>query len=285
MLRHLADVAQTHGLRINFGKTVILTRDAWAKGTATVQVCGNEVRVLSELEAEKYLGRKLCIADMHETELRHRISLGWIAFHKNKEELCNRSYQLKDRIRLFDAAVTPVVLYGSSAWALRKDMERNLRTAWRRMLRYVFGVHRQTAETWVDFVKRSSHRVDELASRLGMENWVHGYRRRKWRVAGKLARQTDSRWSQRILAWEPATGEGRGRGRPRMRWSDHLQNYAGGGWQNVAGDEALWSLSEEGFVLTAPPRLCQWPSLSAGAFCPKGLSFFLSLSFFHADAR
>ena len=68
-------------------------------------------------------------------------------------------------------------------------------------------------------------------------------------VAGRLARQTDSRWSQRILAWEPAAGEGRGRGRPRMRWSDHLQNYAGGDWQNVASDEVLWSLSEEGFVL------------------------------------
>ena len=214
------------------------------------------MQILDEAEAEKYLGRKLCITDMHVTEVSSRISLGWAAFHKHKGELCNRAYKLKDRARLFDAAVTPVVLYGGSTWALRKDMERNLRTAWRRMLRYVFGLHRQRAatedesdETWVDFIKRSAHRVDELASELGMENWVLGHRRRKWRAAGKLVRQTDDRWSRRILDWTPHCGNGRGRGRPRTRWSDHLEKYAGGGWKETARDEGLWKILEEGYVL------------------------------------
>ena len=114
---------------------------------------------------------------------RNRIAMGWTSFHKHKAELCNKFYPPRDRVRLFESVVTPTVLYGSSTWALRKDMERQLRVARRRMLRYVFRVHRQKDENWVDFIRRAAHHVDSLAEDSGMEDWVRMHRRQKWRFA------------------------------------------------------------------------------------------------------
>ena len=128
MLQDLAATSAKFGLRINFSKTKILTQNVWAKGGATVQVSGREVAVLDDAESEKYLGRKLCFDEVHQTELQHRLALGWASFHKHKAELCSPAYRLEDRVRLFDAVVTPVELYGASTWVLLKDMGRQFLT-------------------------------------------------------------------------------------------------------------------------------------------------------------
>ena len=163
-------------------------------------------------------------------------------------------YCLVDRLRLFDAVVTPVVLYACSTWALKKSMEKKLHTEWRRMLRYIFRVHRRTSpdgipEPWVDFVQRATHRLEELAAKFKVESWVRTQRRRKWRFAGRLARLSDGRWSQKVLDWEPASV--RSRQRPLTRWSDQLAQFAGGNWQQVAVDPAFWRTVEEGFIVNA----------------------------------
>ena len=116
--------------------------------------------------------------------LNHRLRVGWAAFHKHKAELCCKAFRLEDRAKLFDFVVTPVVLYGCVAWALRKRAERQLVTAWRRMLRYVFRIQRRAEvgpagpEDWVDFVRRSAHTADNTAAKLGMENWLSTHKRR-----------------------------------------------------------------------------------------------------------
>ena len=190
---------------------------------------------------------------MHEVELGNRLAAGWAAFHKHKAELCSKFYCLADQLELFDAVVTPFVLYACSTWALKKTMENNLRATWRRMLRYVFRTHRlQHAgpdggpEPWVDYVRRTAHLVDDLAAKAGVESWVRTSRRRKWRLGGCLARVNDDRWSWKVLSWVPPSQ--RSRQRPRTRWSDSLAQFAGGNWCEVACDLAQWSALEEGFV-------------------------------------
>ena len=127
------------------------------------------------------------------------------------------------------------MLYWCSTWALKKGDERKLLTTWRRMLRYVFRIHRRRAlgsqgapEDWIDFVRRSAHSVDALATRLGMENWQCLSRRKKWRFAGRVACLEDGRWTKKILDWTPSYGLGRSRQRPKTRWIDPLVKYAGG---------------------------------------------------------
>ena len=130
-------------------------------------------------------------------------------------------------------------------------METQLHTAWRRMLRYVCRLHRLTvpdgsSESWIDFVQRTAHKVEELAVQFGIESWVVQQRRRKWRFAGRLANLTDGRWSRKVIEWIPAGL--RNRQRPLTRWSDSFVQFAGGNWMQIASDPAHWSALEQGFV-------------------------------------
>ena len=110
MLEDLSAIAAEYGLKLHFGKTKVLTWNSLAGTTSSIPVDGRDVSILDEAEAERYLGRKLCFAASQLTELKNRLAAGWAAFHKHKSELCCKFYRLCDRVKLFDAVVTPVVL-------------------------------------------------------------------------------------------------------------------------------------------------------------------------------
>ena len=128
------------------------------------------------------------------------------------------------------------------------------------MLRYVFRIHRQRSfgrerlEDWVQFVQNAAHRVDSIAETGGMENWVISARRRKWRFAGVVARQTDGRWSQRLVEWRPFQGHGRSRGHPKTRWADSLEKFAGGDWMTLARDKDTWDAYEHPYGSHPPSK-------------------------------
>ena len=180
---------------------------------------------------------------MSGTELRHNIACAWAAFHKHKSELCGKYYRWTDRIKLFQATVSTTLLYGCSAWSPTNKIEQTLVTERRRMLRYVFRVYRHSSADWVDYMKRSAHKVDEMSTQNSMQTWVASYHQRKWRFAGDTAR----RRSKQILSWTPTYGSGRFPGRLSTRWSIDLEAVAGGDWETVAQNEDLWRSLEEGF--------------------------------------
>jgi hypothetical protein len=252
MLTQFAEAAGHYGLRIHFGKTKLMTWNALASGCASISVGGQEVAILKENESGKYLGWKLCFKVSCQVELRNRINAGWAAFHKYKGELRSKQYKIQDRIRLFESVVSSTVLYGSAAWGLTQTMETTLRTAWRKMLRYVFRLHRRrndaVTEIWSEYMKRSTKQLEGLAVKCGKESLVKQHRRRKYRFAGQVARQTDGRWSHATVQCNPTSGGGRDRGRPCTRWSDDLERFAGD-WATVALDSDAWAAAEDGFVM------------------------------------
>ncbi len=69
-----------------------------------------------------------------------------------------------------------------------------------------------------------------------MIGWIEANRVRKWRFAGEVARQIDSRWSQQAAEWHPNCGIGHAQGTPRTRWEDQLVTFAGGDWMARALD-------------------------------------------------
>ena len=249
MIVDLQSEAQRYGLKIHMGKTVVLTNKA-DKRPASVDCCGCSIRVAKAEEAEKYLGRKLSINQCHETEVDNRISSGWGAFFKSKGALCNRNVLLKDRLRLFEAVVAPCVLYACGTWAVSADSTRKLRSAQRRMLRWMVGTPKQPQEDWVDFLKRSTQVSEELARKHGVCDWVTTQRSRKWTLAGAMARQKDGRWSCRLLDWRPwfRALPRRHVGHPRLRWSDSIVKAAGGSWIEAAQDAGLWAAMTDGFA-------------------------------------
>ena len=162
---------------------------------------------------------------------------------KFKDIFCNRRLDLQSRIKLFEAVVTPTVLYGCAAWTLTSVQERRLTTTRRRMLRWIAGLRRHgLEEDWVDFVKRATHSSEQYAERHGAKDWVLLYKAKKWNFAGKTARQHDGRWSHKLLDWTPwfRTLPYRTVGRPMLRWDDCFQALCGGTWLSSARDQILW---------------------------------------------
>ena len=169
-------------------------------------------------------------------------------------------------VRLFQGAVTPIVLYGSGCWTMTKESERRLRACQRRMLRLIIGVKRRVnapqggnndndvdsnateinfqceqdedddcLEPWVDFIKRTTHDAEERLRRLNIEDWITAQRRRKWNFARRVASQNGSRWSNRVAKWNPeltSARTSRQQGRPKKRWQDDIENVLRTGLHN-----------------------------------------------------
>ena len=157
--------------------------------------------------------------------------------------LCNRRIPIQDRIRLFSASISPCVLYACGTWTMTAESERQLRSAQRRMFRWIVRVPRAPDEDWVAYIKRATHSSESLSRQHGAQDWVTMQRNRKWKFAGFVASRSDSRWSQRILDWRPwfRTHCHRNVGHPLKRWDDTIVAVAGGSWAEAARNSDLWS--------------------------------------------
>ena len=78
--------------------------------------CGGE-------EKHKYLGRTISghLKRRGLVELQHRIQIGWMTFHKYKCILTNKHIALKLRLQLFDAVVSPTILFGLATLPVTKS--------------------------------------------------------------------------------------------------------------------------------------------------------------------
>jgi len=243
MLTHFREEAAKYGLRLHIGKTKILTTTSSAQ-SRNVIVGDDQVEVLSSDGTEKYLGRAVNLHDFHNVELKNRLRNAWAAFAKFKDVFRSKAYTLTLKSKLFDSVVTPVALYGSACWTLTKDMEHNLLTTQRRMLRQMLSCCRRSDEDWVDYVKRSTALAEQLFYSRGLTDWITASRRQKWRFASRTARASDNRWSKRILEWRPffRCQAVRNVGRPFSRWEDVFVQVCGGDWCRTAKDEKLFEL-------------------------------------------
>ena len=185
-----------------------------------MKVGQNLLPILDPCDAERYLGRKLSMGNYHEVEVRNRISAAWASFVYYKAELCCRSFGKQQRLRLFDTVVTPCLLYGCAAWTLTCSLEGLIRTAQRRMLRWMLAARREPTQPWEEWIVRETHRVEHLAKRFGSFDWVGLANERKTEFATRTFFQEDKRWNKRLLNWRPHGH--RNFGRPHTRWDEDL---------------------------------------------------------------
>ena len=207
------------------------------------------LEIIGPTGCETYLGRKICFADFQQTELDSRIRAAWAAFFKYKAVFTSKAHSFATKAKLFEAAVTPVLLHGCSSWTLTEQMQHSLTTTWRRMLRAMLGARRTPDEEWVSFLKRSTHLAENRFVEFGYLPWTIACRQRKWRFAAKTAQASDARWSKRLLDWKPffRCTPRRSIGRPHARWHDCFVRIVGGDWLNIANSD-WWRVFEHGFV-------------------------------------
>ena len=271
MVAELQKVAAGVGLQLHMGKTKILTNEFGRKSLCRdcCDVNGEGIEILAAGDPTMYLGRSLSLIDTQAAELENRISSAWRAFMRRKNELCNKGYPLRSRLRLFEATVTKAALYGSETWVPTAEMARRLSTTQRKMLRWMVGTRRRvdhaqwddetdselseppaegdlndapfggdTLEAWEDWIKRATEVGEEELRRAKIEDWCRQQRRSYWRWAGHVARMQDGRWTVQLLNWVPDEGSRRV-GRPNKRWVDELEDYIRLGVKDVAQQRRL----------------------------------------------
>jgi hypothetical protein len=235
------------------------------------------IEILPRTSEVKYLGRQITFENAQRAELKNRLRGAWAKFMEHKDELTKRKYALSDRLRLFDAVVTPAVLYGAETWTLTKEMERALRTTRRRMLRAILGqgrrrMERTTGNTsaqengdseedgdhetpeeddgdllepWVEWIRRVTHNVENNLKRLNIKTWMEQARKRKWRFAAELySGRGEQKWTHLARQWNPQLHyDGtrptahRNPTRPNLRWTDELHNFV----RDNVRPEQVWS--------------------------------------------
>ena len=129
MLVDLQKAAGKRGLILHPAKTKILTNAL--KGTGRpkdshVKVGEMDIEIVPYEGKVKYLGRQLCFGRPHDVEVEHRISMAW-SFIAQRSELTNKTLSLSARLRLFDATVTNVFLYGSATWVFTQELTEIMR--------------------------------------------------------------------------------------------------------------------------------------------------------------
>lgn len=80
---------------------------------------------------------------------------------------------------------------------------------------------KQHGETLVEWIRRATAVADGHMERANVEDSVEGSWRRKWRMAGQVARRRDDRWASKVLGWTPKRGARRV-GRPKAKWWDAI---------------------------------------------------------------
>ena len=100
------------GLLLNSEKTVVLTNEAQPPSHLWTRT-GIKLHVKNESGGHKWLGCILGVGKAGRTtvDLNHHLQAASKAFFANKTILCDRNVHVKDRLRYFDAVVSPVALF------------------------------------------------------------------------------------------------------------------------------------------------------------------------------
>ena len=131
--------------------------------------CDDCDEVLEAGASTMYLGKAPTFQDSDENELRHRLKRAWTKFGVYQNELTNKRYSLFDRMKLFNAVVTPSVLYGCGCWAMTQARMQKLRSTKRKMLRSILGKGRQLLTKPADSSDSTSDTTEDSTTTIEEE--------------------------------------------------------------------------------------------------------------------
>jgi hypothetical protein len=108
-------------------------------------------------------------------------------------------------IKIYEAVILPVVLYGCETWSLTRGEEHRLRVSDNRVLRRIFGPKREEDGSW-----KKLHN-DELHSLYSSSNIVRVIKSRRMMWAVHVARMGEGRDVYRAFGWEARWQEATGK--------------------------------------------------------------------------
>ena len=209
MVMKMEQVTQRFGINISARKSEVLFigRDGDIR-MEDIELRGQPMKQVDEFT---YLGSVISSDGKFLKDIEKRRAAATRAFGMLRARMWGRrEISLKVKMKVFNAIVLPVLMYGATAWALTRTEEARLDAFEMGMLRSIVGVR------WDDFVRNVD--IREMLSQPPVSLKLRKARM-KW--FGHLERMSDERQVKRI-----SQAEMQGRrpaGRPRTRWRDVLR--------------------------------------------------------------
>ena len=125
------------------------------------------------------------------------------------------------KIRIFNACVKSVLLYGCETWLVTNEIQRKIQTFVNRCLRYILRIW------WPNIISNK-----DLWKATGQEDINLEIRKRKFRWIAHTLRKEDGETPKAALHWNPQGN--RKRGRPRNSWRRSVIKEAGRSWNELS---------------------------------------------------
>ena len=184
------------------------------------------VEVLRQQSTHKYLGRLFCgdLTKRGETNLCHRLQCGWMKYSQLRQTLQNKNIPIRLRFKLFDATVTPTVLYSLSSTPLTSGQVGRLDACQRKMVRKIVGWTRLNDEDWSVTGSRMKAKLEAAMQLHPVKPWSEGREASRVRLMERASAETAPTFCTQAHKWQPRVTHGndeqiphRGRGRPLQR--------------------------------------------------------------------
>ena len=141
---------------------------------------------------------------------------------------------MKLRLKLFDAVVSPCVLFGLGALPMYATLREKVDITQRKMLRRIVGWRRIPDEPWDITMERMKNRVNDALEQWPIKSWSDRVTLSKWQHACRVKRVAPERWVSLACKWQPdhitdpwcEYEPYRGAGRPILKWDDSLVSFA-----------------------------------------------------------
>jgi len=181
------------------------------------------------------LGSLINFDNDNSAEIKKRILMANKGFYGLKRQFRSQFLSIKNKIKLYETLIRPVLAYGSETWVLSKSDEAILGVFERKILRAIFGPTNDNGEWRIKY----SNELFTLYKESDTVTYIK-INRLKW--AGHVIRMEEQSPTRRVLV---AVVEGsRQRGRPKLRWEDGVIEDATKlgerNWRNAARNRDSW---------------------------------------------
>ena len=241
------------GLKLNAEKTVLITTEAQPP-PCLITSTGAVIKVKEKESGHKWLGCMLSSAGSKSgaLDIDYHLQSANRAFFANKSIFLSRNVSIRNKLKIFDAIVTPIACFGAGPRCIRAaDMDK-FDIHLRRMIRCVVGAPAGICwhDPWHKILHIWNQRVREMVEVCHMKTWAETCASQQWKFAGYIMSLPCERWVRRMLHWQPI---GRGPvGRPAMNWTSKFEQFSRikrwDDWRNVAMDADHWMMEMDEFV-------------------------------------
>lgn len=243
-----------------------------------VKIDGQEIQVV---ESFCYLGSIIQPNASCDLDIKNRVRSATTAFNRLNRCLWSTDLSSRIKLRVYQAAIRPILLYGSESWSgVARTTTDKIDAAERRFLRRLLGYFypiRPTADEIYSEVEGLQKTFVRASTAL---------ERSRLRMMGHLLRRPDERIAKMAMYLQPQPGWKKRRGAPRKTWSENVKEqlnindgafgrnrelrrlWSSPNWMNiltgVAEDRAEWAAVVHGVINAAKAISRTTTSLSAG---------------------